>query len=801
MMHDSYPNINFQHLFKTLPGSYIVLSPDMKVFAVTDEYLNVTMRKREELVGHDLFEIFENNPEDGEHSKKEVWDSIKKVFETGQPDELPIQKYDVIRPAELGGGFEERYWCLKTFPGLDEQENIAYVIHRVEDITVRVKTEQILFESEDRYNLISRATNDAIWDWNLETDYVWWNEGVKTIFGYKQKEIENTAKWWYEHIHPDDRDRVVEGIHAVIDKGGENWSDEYRFLKADGGFKYVFDRGFVLHKDGKPVRMLGAMQDITARKKAVAENLKSQERLQIVLDASELSLWYCDLPFDVMNWSEKTKEHFWFEPNEVINIGHFYERLHPEDRALTRQAIDISIKDRTQYDIEYRTVNPLNGKFKWIRAIGRAFYDENNNPQRFDGITIDITDEKLIETERENLLWREKSARAEAETANRLKDEFLATLSHELRTPLTSILGWSRMLATDQLKDEQIRRALTAIERNAKSQAQLIEDILDVSRIISGKMRLTVRPVDLTDVIEAAIDSVRPAADAKEIKIQRVVDSGVGLISGDSDRLQQVIWNLLSNAIKFTPKNGRVQVKLERVDSHVEVTVADNGAGIDEATLPYIFERFRQSDSSSTRTYGGLGLGLAIVRHLVELHGGVVSAASDGIGTGAVFTILFPLAALRSDLKTHSEERIYPTIDEAVVFTCPPEMKNLRILIVDDEADTRVLLSSIFESCDADIKSAASVDGAISALENEKFDILISDIGMPNKSGYDLIKKLRQLPPEQNGRIPAVALTAYARVEDRMRALSAGFQMHVPKPIEPAELIMIIASLTNWNKS
>lgn len=799
-MHDSYSKLNFQHLFENLPGSYIVLSPELKIIAVTDEYLKSTFRKTEDLIGQNIFEVFTNNPDDIEHSK-EVRNSLEKVLQTGEPDELPVQKYDVERPIDLGGGFEERYWSLKTFPGFDEGGNVAYVVHHVEDITRRIKNEQILLESKDRYHLISRATNDAIWDWNLETDQVWWNEGVKTIFGYAENEIENTSKWWYEHIHSSDRDRVIDGIHEVIDKGEENWSDEYRFLKADGGFKYVFDRGFVLHRHGRPVRMLGAMQDITTRKKAVAENLKSQERLQIVLETSKLGLWYCDLPFDVLNWSDTTKEHFWFEPDDVINIDLFYERLHPEDREPTRKAIDSSIEDQTQYDIEYRTVNPVTGKIKWIRAIGRGFYDESNNPQRFDGITIDVTDNKLIETERESLLWREKNARAEAETANRLKDEFLATLSHELRTPLTSILGWSRMLATDQLKGEQLKRAISAIERNAKSQSQLIEDILDVSRIISGKMRLTVRPVDLTEVIESAIDSVRPAADAKEIKIQRVLDSEVGLISGDSDRLQQIIWNLLSNAIKFTPKDGRVQIKLERVNSHVEVTVSDDGSGIDEETLPHIFERFRQSDSSSTRTYGGLGLGLAIVRHLVEQHGGVVNAASDGIGRGAVFTISFPLSVARSDLKTQNEERIYQTFDDTVEFSCPPELNNLRILVVDDEADTRALLSSIFESCNANIKGVASVDEAIAALENEKFDILISDIGMPNKSGYDLMEKLRKFPPQQNGTIPAVALTAYAGVEDRMRTLSAGFQMHIPKPIEPAKLIMIITSLMNRNNS
>lgn len=800
-MHDLYSKINLPRIFDTLPGAYSVILPDMTYAAANDDYLKATMRKREDLIGRVFYEVFADNPDDAARSP-ELRASFEKVFRTGEPDRLPDVKYDVQRPPEQGGDYEERFWSVVNLPCFNEQGEVAYVLNCVENITDRIKAEKNLLESEDRYKLINRATNDAVWDWNLETDHVWWNEGVRTIFGYAEKDVENTAKWWYEHIHAEDRDSVVESIHEVIDGGGENWSREYRFMTNDGGFKYVFDRGFVIHKNDKPVRMLGAMQDISARKKAVADNLQTQERMKIVLEASKLGLWYCDLPFDVLNWSETTKEHFWLPPDAVVTIELFYELIHPKDREPTRRAIDESIAEKTHYDIEYRTVNPADGKFKWIRAIGRGFYDTAGNPYRFDGITMDVTDEKHIETERENLLWREKNARAEAEQANRVKDEFLATLSHELRTPLTSILGWARLLGGGGLEEEQTRRAIQTIERNAKSQAQLIEDILDVSRIISGKMRLTVRPCDLTEVVEAAIDAVRPAAEAKEIRIQRVLDSGVGLISGDFDRLQQIVWNLLSNSIKFTPKGGRVQLKLERVNSHVELTVADDGAGIDEETLPYIFERFRQSDSSTTRTHGGLGLGLAIVRHLVELHGGSVRADSDGLNKGAVFTLLFPLSAVRSRLKMQDEKtRIHPTAEQKIEFVCPPELKDLRILVVDDEADTRSLLTSIFENCRSDITSVASVKEALEVLESEKFDVLVSDIGMPNTNGYELIEKVRRLPAEKNGRIPAVALTAYARAEDRMRALSAGFQMHVPKPIEPAELITIIASLTSWNKN
>lgn len=953
----SSSDFDFQSLFQVTPGLFIVLSPDLKIVAVTDEYLRATMVRREEVVGRYIFDIFPDNSQDSAHLIA-VRDSFLKVFETGVSDTLPLQKYDVQRPIEEGGGFEERFWCLQTFPYFDETGKIPYVIHRIEDITKQIfleqkgieqekialelhtraeqmeserdqaedaledtqlrleaalkagqigtwawdvvkdrvfadesmalffsvskeiasggsvenyigaihvddqentrkiieeslaekdflelecrvvqpdnsfrwivargrvvrdengkpthlpgvviditdrkQSEEALRESEERFLLIASTTNDAIWDWDLNTNQVWWNEGVQTLFGYKPEEVNPESSWWYEHIHVDDRERVVAHIHNVIESGQETWSDEYCFMCADGGFRYVFDRGFAVHKNGKPVRMLGAMQDITARKKAEEEARKSQERLQLVLDASQLGLWYCDLPFDVLNWSDLTKEHFWLPMDAIVTYDLFYERIHEEDRESTRSAIDKSIEDRTHYDVEYRTVNPNTGDIKWIRAIGRGFYDEDDQPYRFDGITIDISDDKHIQSEREHLLWSEKAARAEAENANRLKDDFLATLSHELRTPLTSILGWSRMLAAGQLDADQSKRALETIERNAKAQSQLIEDILDVSRIISGKLRLVVRPIDLSVIIEAAVDSVRPAADAKEIRIQRMLDSGVGFISGDADRLQQIIWNLLSNAIKFTPKGGRVQIKLERVNSHIELIFADNGIGIDTESLPYIFERFRQSDSSTTRKHGGLGLGLAIVRHLVELHGGTIHASSNGLNQGSIFTIAFPLIPIRSKNNhlNEIEDRVHPTADENIELSCPPELNGLRVLVVDDEADTRELLISVFENCQAEIIGASSALEALEKIKTNNFDILVSDIGMPEHDGYELISKIRKLPVEQGGRIPAVALTAYARVEDRMRALSAGFQMHVPKPVEPAELLTIIASLADWN--
>jgi PAS domain S-box-containing protein len=415
--------------------------------------------------------------------------------------------------------------------------------------------------------------------------------------------------------------------------------------------------------------------------------------------------------------------------------------------------------------------------------------------KKIDELAKEVRQRQRAEEERAQLLVQEQKARAEAERLNQLKDEFLSTVSHELRTPLNAILGWSQILRSNRVDEATMNRALETIERNARSQAELINDLLDISRIIIGKIRLNVQMVELLPVIEAAIDTVRPAADAKNIRLQSVLDPAAGPVLGDSERLQQIVWNLLSNAIKFTPKRGRVQVCLQRINSHVEIIVTDTGQGISAEFLPYVFDRFRQADSSITRSFGGLGLGLAIVRQLVELHGGTVHAESPGEGQGATFTVKLPLMAIGP--KAIEPERVHPAAGGSVPFDCSPGLDGLRILIVDDDADIRALLIYTLEVCGAEVMAAASADEAISALtaSSPPMDILISDIGMPDEDGYALLRRVRALEPENGGRIPAIALTAYARTQDRRAALLAGFQSHVAKPVEPAELIAVIANL------
>ncbi|WZO99003.1 PAS domain S-box protein [Isosphaeraceae bacterium EP7] len=457
--------------------------------------------------------------------------------------------------------------------------------------------------------------------------------------------------------------------------------------------------------------------------------------------------------------------------------------IHPDDLELTYRAWDLALTTGDHYEVSLRIWNQQSGRHRWHLTRAVPIRDDRGTITKWLGANTDIDDQKRAEA-------AITAARNEAEAANQMKDDFLATLSHELRTPLNAIIGWAKVLRSGRADAEDFADGLAAIERNSEAQSQLIDDLLDTSRIISGKLRLELQPVDLAEVIDAAIASVGLAAAAKEIRIVRTLDPEVGRVSGDFARLQQIIWNLLSNALKFTPQRGQIGVALVRVDSHLEVSVSDSGTGIPAEFLPHVFDRFRQADSTTTRLHGGLGLGLAIVKQLAELHGGEVRATSAGEGLGSTFTVSLPIMPVNAETTGRSAPAEVVAKDD---LWQGGKLAGLKVMVVDDEPDARQLLRRVLEGCLAEVTEASSAEDALSNLESSVPDLIISDIGMPVQDGYEFIRRVRTLHTAKD--LPAVALTAFARAEDRKRALLAGFQRHIAKPVDPAQLTAVVAGL------
>jgi PAS domain S-box-containing protein len=635
---------------------------------------------------------------------------------------------------------------------------------------------------------IIESADDAIVSKTLDGIITSWNKGAERIFGYTADEAVGQS---VTMLIPEDHSDEEPGIIARIKAGERVEHYETIRVRKDGSLVDIsLTVSPIIDADGKIIGASKIARDISDRKRAEEALRSREEELTDFIENSAVGLHWVG-PDGLILWANKAELELLGYTREEY-IGHHIAEFHADSEVIEDILGRLS-RDETLHSYEAR-LRCKDGSLRHVLI--------SSNVRRQSGefvhtrcFTRDITERKQAEREIEELLQREREARRQAEEASNLKDEFLATVSHELRTPLTAILGWAHLLRAGQLDEKGATRALETVERNARAQSQLIDDLLDVSRIITGKLRLDVRQVDPGSFIEAAIEAVRPAAEAKNVRVQKVMDTGVVSIAGDPARLQQVVWNLLSNAIKFTPKGGRVQVRLERVNSHIEIAVSDTGVGIKPEFLPYVFDRFRQADMGTTRQHGGLGLGLAIVRHLVELHGGMVQAESPGEGQGATFVVKLPVPVYQ---KNDLAKRVHPAARETLPsYDCPERLDGLKVLVVDDEADTRELLRIGIGQCGAQVRLAASAQEALEAIENEMPDLLISDIGMPGEDGYELIRRVRALPAKSGGRIPAIALTAYARTEDRMQALRAGYQMHVPKPVEMAELMTVAASLVH----
>ncbi len=519
------------------------------------------------------------------------------------------------------------------------------------------------------------------------------------------------------------------------------------------------------------------------------------ELLAAIVASSDDAIVSKNLDGIVLSWNRGAEQIFGYSAAEMI--GQRIDRIFPPDRLEEEPRILERLKRGERVD-HFETIRRRkDGRLIEVSVTISPIHSRDGKIVGASKIARDITAIKRVLRERDAALAAERDARLEAERVSRMKDEFLATLSHELRTPLNAILGWAQVLHSGGSNREEIEEGLATILRNARAQAQLVDDLLDMSRIVAGKLRLEVTRVDLAEVVAESIETVRPAARAKNIQIATHIDATVAVVTGDPNRLQQVVWNLLSNAVKFTPKSGKVDVRLRRIDSRIEITVTDTGQGIEPDFLPSLFTRFSQADASTTRAHRGLGLGLAIVRHLVELHGGTVRGSSEGPGTGATFTVSLPVTPIIDPLETPVPA------DRAAGSTARPfaaDLAGIHVLVIDDEPDARALIKVVLERNGAKVTTASTAQSGLEALQRDRPHVILSDIGMPGMDGFAFIAELRRLPAQQGGSTPAVALTAFARGEDRRRALDAGFQMHVPKPIESPELLAVVAGMARLGR-
>ncbi|MUG95558.1 PAS domain-containing protein [Scytonema sp. UIC 10036] len=663
------------------------------------------------------------------------------------------------------------------------------------DITHRKQAEVALRESEERIQLAIKVARLGTWRYDIDTNLVELDERMREIWGEPKDAVTIPLPRVMERIHPDDRTRLSTAIATALDPAlSGNYEIDYRIAWDDGSERWVSANGQVQFEgDGvarRAVSFIGTALDITERKQTEATLRQSEERYRYLAESIPQLVWTANSDGILIDVNQRWSDFTGLTLTQAQTFG-WEAIVHPDDVPTLSQNWVAAQQAGANYRAEGR-MRRADGAYRWYLHQAVPLKNEQGQVIKWFGTATDIEAQKQLDQQRQWLLEQEQAARAEAETANRIKDEFLAVLSHELRSPLNPILGWSQLLLSGKLDATKTVQALQTIERNAKLQAQLIEDLLDVSRILRGKLSLEMVPVNLALTIEAAIETVRLAAQAKSIQIDTVFDSKITQVLGDSARLQQVIWNLLTNAVKFTSPGGQVEIRLESIDWQAKITVSDTGKGIHPDFLPYVFEYFRQADATTTRKFGGLGLGLAIVRHLVELHGGTVRAESPGEGLGATFTVALPLL---EDKSIKNEDNSSCAIDEAL------PLSGVQVLVVDDEADSRELIAFILEQRGAIVTEVASALEALQVIAKIQPDVLVSDIGMPDMDGYTLMRQIRAMPSKQIHQIKAIALTAYAGEINQQQALAVGFQRHIAKPVDPDRLVQAIVNLVNLASS
>ncbi len=651
-----------------------------------------------------------------------------------------------------------------------------------QDVTERKLAEAVLRERSARIQFMLNASQIGEWEIDLTTPNFTARRSLRhdQIFGYDALLPDWSYELFIEHVHPDDREAVDANFQATL-KTYIDWNIECRIVHADQSLHWIWVRGSVYRNpEGIPIRILGMVVDISERKQAQQLLRDSEERYRILTEVAPQAVWTSLLNGFITYINQYWLDYMGLTLKEAAGYG-WIQFLHPVDRNRVLEIWQRINSNEAQprpseYELEVRFRRKGDGEYRWFMVRGLPVYSDTGQIKRWIGAATNIHERKTAESAKEQLLEQEKTAREAAERANKIKDEFLAVLSHELRSPLNPILGWSQLLQQGDLDAATTAIGLETIERNVQLQVQLIDDLLDISRILRGKLTLTVVPVELSTVISSAFETVRLASEAKALEVELSLTPAT--INGDPTRLQQVVWNLLSNAVKFTPRGGSIKVTLAQNATSAVIQVIDTGKGIEPDFLEHVFEHFRQEDGATTRKFGGLGLGLAIARQIVEMHGGTILAQSAGAEKGTTFTVQIPLASQSLDSLT-----AFPPAPQAT------DLSGLKILVVDDDTDSREFVALTLRQMNAGVTTAASGAEALQVLTQSVPDLLISDIGMPEMDGIMLMRQIRLLPPEQGGAIPAIALTAYASQQDQELVLEAGFRSHLSKPTNPTAIL------------
>ena len=789
----AHAHARLMEVFDQSPLFLAVLRGPQQVFELVNEHYRQLIGERD-VLGKPFAEALPEMVEQG------FAGVVARVYATGEP--YIGDDTHVLLQRAPGEKLEKRVLNFVCQSLREADGAVSGVLVHGVDLTERIRAEQERNQLAERlqrqtqmFDAALSYIDDCAYIFGLDGRFTFVNQATLNLWGRTLDQVigRNLAEIGYapEAVAALDAER-----RQVI-ATGRPVKGETVVKSAQGGtrnLEHIFTPIFDARQ--AVIAVTGTSRDITEHKQTVNDLRQAKARFLLASEGAQLGHFHWDVPPTTLNWNARLKDFFWLPADAEVSLDEARQRVHPEDRAMMIAALECAVRGEARYDVEYRVCGPQ-GQTRWLHVVGEASRNEAGVLDHFSGIARDITPQKLAEQAREAVLESERNARAEAERASRMKDEFLATLSHELRTPLNAILGWSNILRDGPNSPADLVEGLEIIERNARAQARIVEDLLDMSRIVSGKVRLDVQRFDLVPVLEAALETVRPAAAAKRIRLQAVLDPVARPLSGDPNRLQQVFWNLLSNAIKFTPREGCVQVRLQCINSHLEVSISDTGKGIPADFLPHVFERFRQEDSSASRQYGGLGLGLAIVKQLVELHGGSVRALSPGENQGSTFTVVLPLTISPAD-STSAPAQTRDPDEGSFTSRAPgtrPDLTGVRVVVVDDEPDACLLVELLLKECGAVVFAAGSAREALELTQSERPAVLVSDIGMPGEDGYALIRQVRALPTNSGGATPALAVTAYAREEDRVRAVQAGFQLHLAKPVQAPELLAMVASL------